>query len=70
MQVYRYMDIGTDKATLEERKTVPHHLIDIKDPDEAWSVEEFQQRARVAINDISSRNRLPCIVGGLSLIHI
>lgn len=64
MQVYRYMDIGTDKATLEERKTVPHHLIDIKDPDEAWSVEEFQQRARVAINDISSRNRLPCIVGG------
>lgn len=64
MQVYRYMDIGTDKVTLEERKTVPHHLIDIKDPDEAWSVEEFQQRARVAINDISSRNRLPCIVGG------
>jgi len=64
MQVYRYMDIGTDKPSVEERKRVPHHLIDIKYPDEPWSVEEFQRRAKKAIREIRERNRIPCIVGG------
>ncbi len=64
MQVYRYMDIGTDKATPEQMKQVPHHLVDIKYPDEPWSVSEFQMLAREAVADITSRGRLPCIVGG------
>lgn len=64
MQIYRHMDIGTDKATPEERAAVTHHLIDIKDPGQPWSVEEFQQKARRAIDDIVSRGHLPCIVGG------
>ena len=64
MQVYRYMDIGTDKATPEEMNRVRHHLIDIKYPDEDWSVSEFQELARKAVADIVHRGRLPCIVGG------
>ncbi len=64
MQVYRYMDIGTDKATADEMNRVKHHLINIKYPDEPWSVREFQQLAREAVTDIVNRNRLPCIVGG------
>lgn len=64
MQIYRYMDIGTDKPTLEDRMKVPHHLVDIKYPDEPWSVEEFQQRAAEALESIWSRGRIPLIVGG------
>ena len=64
MQVYRYMDIGTDKVSKEIREQIPHHLIDIKYPDEPWSVEEFQETAKAAIEDIQSRDRLPCVVGG------
>ena len=52
MQVYRYMDIGTAKATAEERERIPHHLIDIVDPDYPFSVEEYQRLARRAIEDI------------------
>jgi tRNA dimethylallyltransferase len=64
MQVYRYMDIGTDKATPEQMRRVRHHLIDIKYPDEDWSVSEFQVLARKAVAEIAGRGRLPCIVGG------
>lgn len=67
MQIYRYMDIGTDKPSAEDRQRVPHHLIDIKYPDEPWSVEEFQRLAQDAISDIHSRGRLPCVVGGTGL---
>ena len=67
MQVYRYMDIGTAKATEEERKRVPHHLIDIVDPDYPFSVEEYQRLARRAIEDIHRRDRLPMLVGGTGL---
>jgi len=67
MQVYRGMDIGTDKVSAEERAEVRHHLIDIKDPDEAWSVEEFVSRAGTAIDLISDRGSLPCVVGGTGL---
>ena len=58
------MDIGTAKPTLEERERVPHHLIDIADPDELWSLATFQQAAYSAIDDIHARGKLPLLVGG------
>lgn len=67
MQVYRYMDIGTAKITLAETKGVPHHLLDIKNPDEPFSVAEFQKGARAKIADIVSRGKLPFLVGGTGL---
>lgn len=67
MQVYRGMDIGTAKITQDEMEGVPHHLIDIKNPDESFSVAEFQQLVREKISDIASRGKLPMIVGGTGL---
>ncbi len=61
---YRGMDIGTAKPTREEQARVPHHLIDIANPDEILSLAVFQQKAREAIVDIHSRNKLPLLVGG------
>jgi len=61
---YRGMDIGTAKPTEEERRLVPHHLIDVADPDEIWSLAIFQQKASQAIADIRSRGKLPFLVGG------
>ncbi|WP_369903075.1 tRNA (adenosine(37)-N6)-dimethylallyltransferase MiaA [Bacillus manliponensis] len=67
MQVYRKMDIGTAKITAEEMNGIPHYMIDIKDPEEAFSVAEFQSRVREHIRDISSRGKFPIIVGGTGL---
>jgi tRNA dimethylallyltransferase len=61
---YRGMDIGTAKPTREERERVPHHLIDIADPDEILSLAVFQQKAREVIADIHTRNKIPFLVGG------
>ena len=61
---YRGMDIGTAKPTREEQARVPHHLIDIADPDEILSLAVFQQKAREAISDIHTRNKIPFLVGG------
>jgi tRNA dimethylallyltransferase len=61
---YRGMDIGTAKPTLEEQARVPHHLIDIADPDEILSLAIFQQKAREAIAAIHTRNKIPFLVGG------
>jgi tRNA dimethylallyltransferase len=61
---YRGMDIGTAKPTREEQARVPHHLIDIADPDEILSLAVFQQKAREAIGDIHTRNKIPFLVGG------
>ncbi len=61
---YRGMDIGTAKPTREEMARVPHHLIDIANPDETVSLAVFQQKATEAISDIHSRNKLPFLVGG------
>ncbi len=61
---YRGMDIGTAKPGLEERARVPHHLIDVSDPDCPWSLTVFQQRAHEAIADIHARGHLPFLVGG------
>ena len=67
MQVYKGMDIGTAKITAKEQRGVPHHLIDIKEPDEPFSAAEFQQRANEAAEEIRSRGRLPIIAGGTGL---
>ena len=64
LQVYRQMDIGTAKITPEERENVPHHMLDITDPDQEFSSGDYQRRARVAIKSISDRERLPIVVGG------
>lgn len=67
MQVYRGMDIGTAKIPLEEREGIPHHLIDICDPEYAYSAADFQTGAADAIEQIAGRGRLPFIVGGTGL---
>jgi tRNA dimethylallyltransferase len=61
---YRGMDIGTAKPTHAEQQRVPHHLIDVADLDETWSLALFQQRARQVIGEIHARQRLPFLVGG------
>ncbi len=66
-QVYRYMDIGTDKPAASERETVPHHCIDIRDPDDYFSAGEYGKLARKIIAEIFSRYRLPVVVGGSGL---
>ncbi|WP_310550401.1 tRNA (adenosine(37)-N6)-dimethylallyltransferase MiaA [Paenibacillus glufosinatiresistens] len=67
MQVYRGMDIGTAKIRPEEMDGVPHHLIDIRSPDEPYSAADFQTEARQRIAEITERGRLPFIVGGTGL---
>lgn len=66
-QVYRYMDIGTAKPTIQERSQIPHHLIDIADPDENFSLAQYQELAYQAIEDIFRRHKLPFLVGGSGL---
>ncbi|HEX9018114.1 MAG TPA: tRNA (adenosine(37)-N6)-dimethylallyltransferase MiaA [Anaerolineaceae bacterium] len=61
---YRGMDIGTAKPTLAERARVPHHLVDVADPDETWSLPVFQKAAHEAVCAIHARDRLPLLVGG------
>lgn len=65
--VYRGMDIGTAKPTPEERAAVPHHLIDILDPADAYSAMQFRDDALRLVADISARGRLPLLVGGTML---
>ncbi|MEH7548889.1 MULTISPECIES: tRNA (adenosine(37)-N6)-dimethylallyltransferase MiaA [Bacillaceae] len=67
MQIYRGMDIGTAKIMKEEMEGIPHHLIDIKEPEENFSVAEFQLLVRAKINEIAKRGKLPIIVGGTGL---
>jgi tRNA dimethylallyltransferase len=67
MQVYKGMDIGTAKVTKEEMSGIPHHLIDIKEPNESFSVAEFQEHAKKLITEISARGKLPIIAGGTGL---
>ncbi len=63
-QIYRYMDIGTAKPGLTEREAVPHHMIDIVMPDQAFSLALFQSAAMSCIADIQRRGALPVLVGG------
>ena len=67
MQLYRGMDIGTAKITIEERKGIPHHLLDLLDVTEDANVAWYQEKARAAITDIHSRGKHAIIVGGTGL---
>ncbi|HEV7525626.1 MAG TPA: tRNA (adenosine(37)-N6)-dimethylallyltransferase MiaA [Acidimicrobiia bacterium] len=67
MQVYRGMDIGTAKPSRADRASVPHHLVDVADPSDEWSVRETQHAARAAIDDIEARGRRALLVGGTGL---
>jgi tRNA dimethylallyltransferase len=64
MQVYRGLDIGTAKATAEERTLIAHHLIDVCDLEDSFNVAEFHKQAHLAIKDIFARDNVPIIVGG------
>ena len=63
-QVYRGLDIGTAKVTAEEQALVPHHLLDVADVDDVYTVSQFQQQAIAAIEDIRERGHVPFLVGG------
>ncbi len=67
MQVYQDMDIGTDKVSPEIRERITHHLIDIVSPEEEFSVAEYQKLAQNKINEITSKGKLPILVGGTGL---
>jgi tRNA dimethylallyltransferase len=67
MQVYCGMDIGTAKASKEEQSLVPHHLIDLLQPNESFSVQQYQKLARQKIMEIQGRQHLPILVGGTGL---
>jgi tRNA dimethylallyltransferase len=67
MQIYRGMDIGTAKPSLREREEIPHHLIDICDPDVDFSAAAFAELAREAIADVHSRGKMPILCGGTGL---
>ncbi len=73
-QVYRMLDIGTEKITKEEMQGIPHHLIDIRDPKDAYSAGDFVQDAEQLIDDIVARGKVPILAGGThfyfdALIH-
>ncbi len=67
MQVYRGMDIGTAKVNLEERRGVPHHMLDVADPRENYSAAKYADEAAACVEDIRRRGKLPIVVGGTGL---
>ena len=67
MQIYKYMDVGSAKVTNEEMDSIPHHMIDIVEPDVDFSVSEFRDLATEKIKEIHSRGKLPIVTGGTGL---
>lgn len=67
VQIYRYLDIGSAKPTQEERRRLPHHLIDFMDPADPYTAADFRRDALAAIEGIVDRGRLPIVVGGTAL---
>lgn len=67
MQVYKGMNIGTGKITQEEMEGIPHHMLDIKEPDESFSVAEYKRYVQAYIEEISRKGKIPIIVGGSGL---
>ena len=65
--VYRGMDLGTAKPTPEERARLPHHLIDVADPDQLFTAGEYSRQARAALREIVARDRIPIVTGGTGL---
>ena len=68
-QVYRYLDVGTDKISLADRKIVPHHLIDVVDPDEIFTAADFVARTEDAVRRIEARGRTALLVGGTPMYY-
>ncbi len=67
MQVYRYMDIGTAKPSIHERKNIPHHLLDVVNPDEEFNASIYREHAIPVIKDILKRKKICIVVGGTGL---
>ena len=67
MQIYRRLDIGTAKPTMEERRGVPHHMLDVAEPEEDYSVARYVEEASACVDDILSRGKLPIVAGGTGL---
>ena len=67
MQIYRRMDIGTAKPTVEEMAGIPHHMIDVVDPEEDFSVARYVDMAARCVDDILARGKLPIVAGGTGL---
>lgn len=66
-QIYRYMDIGTAKPTIREREGVPHHFLDVKDPDQVYSAGDFGKEARKKIGQLWREDAVPLLIGGSGL---
>ncbi len=67
MQIYRFMDIGTAKPTESERSAVPHHLVDVGDPDHPFDAAAYAEQAGQAVQQVTARGNLPLVVGGTGL---
>src|SRR5262249_13278448 len=67
VQIFRHLNIGTAKASREERQRVPHHMIDIREPTEIFTAGDYQREARAVLEQIRERRRLPILVGGTGL---
>lgn len=67
IQIYRYMDVGSAKPSPEEQRRVPHHLIDIRDPDQDFSAGDYVRYARESIRRVRKKGRVPLVVGGTGL---
>lgn len=67
LQVYRHLDIGTAKVTVEEKEDVPHYLIDVKEATDSYSAFEFKEEAEYRIREITARESLPMVVGGTGM---
>ena len=68
MQIYKYMDIGTAKVTEEEKENVIHHMIDIKEPDERFSVAEYVKKVKEIEKEILKKGKKIIIIGGTRII--
>ena len=66
-QVYRHLNVGADKISAEIRAVIPHHLIDVAEPDEVFSAADFAALAQKAIKEIKAINKTPLLVGGFAL---
>ncbi|MCC6857919.1 MAG: tRNA (adenosine(37)-N6)-dimethylallyltransferase MiaA [Bryobacterales bacterium] len=64
LQIYRYFDLGTAKLKAEERRGIPHHLLDVREPDQVFTAGEYAASARPVLRDIARRGRLPVLAGG------
>jgi tRNA dimethylallyltransferase len=67
MQIYRCMDIGTAKPSMTERENIPHHMLDVADPKDAYSVAEYAKQAKECISDVHKRGKIPILTGGTGL---